>query len=645
MIYAPGMYGIAAPDGNYAAMGTCLALHDASWLISPEITPAQGEQLMFELYFDVRALYVWTPDNVDENDGLILNRINAENMKICVSVEGGEWIVLKDLWDEYGKLGYHEIIDEYPAPEFRKFVLPLDEYAGKKVKIGFCHSFLNNESGHGMFLDAVKVSLPPVEASYELPFGTLFWGMSNDLMAMPSWAIMPYYTEQEWFNTTQSYGPSSWEYMSLSTEDTFTSSERDLITTYNPDYSSDPEATYTMYSFPTLSVTDEAGTTGTYTYAGGDGIVFAGIAAELPSREGPAVQFGMSTFDQGDDVQIYNADFSTPAWGYSPMTADWWTNHYFNGEVGEGDLAEVVANINFFYTNGAPLVIDGVRVAASVECEDDAEFRMDIIPLDEDFVPGDPIATSTVKGSDLIRIDDSYAYFPNTAMICFKFDTPVVVDGFNFIARISGFNSEKVTYYAPLQSYKSVELCYGFSAVKVVSPSTGQEGETMVPTAVFEDLNNSFAMYLDARMPYLVCEDTEFEASADNNVKEFVFDSSYPAEELNVADATGSIPEWLSVEKSGRFGDTKVKVTVLEGADTPATAELTVSAPGVSRTITVKQGAWSGVSQIAGGNAVVTERQWFDISGRRLASEPAAGIYIVKDIRADGSVNVDKIVK
>lgn len=327
------------------------------------------------------------------------------------------------------------------------------------------------------------------------------------------------------------------------------------------------------------------------------------------------------------------------------MTTDWWTNHYFQGEAAEGDVAEVVANINFFYSNGSPLVIDGVRVAASVECQDDAEFRMDIIPLDEEFIPGEPIATSTVKGSDLVRIDDAYAYFPNSVMICFDFDTPVVVDGTNFMARISGFNSDKVTYYAPLQSAKSADLCYGFSALRIASESSGQDAESMVPTAVFEDLYNSFAMYLDARMPYLVCEDNVFEATADNNVKEFLFDSSYPAEELNVADANGSVPEWLSIEKNGRFADTRIKVTVLEGGETPATAELIVSAPGVSRTITVNQGRWSSVSQIADGNANIVERQWFDMSGRRLASEPADGIYIVKLIRANGSVDVCKIVK
>lgn len=213
-------------------MGTCLAdnsgkpqLHEASWLISPEFTPVAGNQLMFDLYFDVRSLYVWTTSGADktvnEEDGLILSRINAENMKVCISVEGGEWIVLKDLWDEYGKLGYWTINDDYATPEFRPFSFSLDEYAGKKVKIGFCHSYLDARGGHGMFLDAVKVGLPPVKAKYSLPSGTLFWGMSNDMQAIGGWAHLPYYT--------------------------------DLSVNFRPDYTDNPEARYSLFTFPTLN--------------------------------------------------------------------------------------------------------------------------------------------------------------------------------------------------------------------------------------------------------------------------------------------------------------------------------------------------------------------------------------------------------
>ncbi len=656
MIFNPSSAygGIASPDGLYSAMGTCMNLHNASWLISPEFTVSEGDQLMFQLYFDVRALYEWTTTgenkNIDEEDGLILNRVNAENMKICISVDGGEWITLQDLWETYGKLGYWEIMYDYELPEFRKFSFPLSEYAGKTVKIGFCHSYLSTDGGHGMFLDAIEVGLPPVEASYSLPFGTLFWGMSNDLQAYASWAMLPYYTDMTWINETIADEGTTWNwtYEPAMGGEAVTSTESDLTTNYTPDYTENPESTYTLFSFPTLTATAPSGSTGAYTYSEEEGAyVFAGIAAELPTRDGGMIQLGLSTFDQADEIQLYNADFSTPAWGRSAMTQDWWTNHYFQGEQQPDDYAKVTSNINFFYSMGAPIVIDGVRVAAVTECDPDAEFKMELVELTEEFEIGTVLATATVKGSDLFVIDESIATYPDQVIIPFTFDTPVVIDGVNFIARLSGFDSDKVSYYAPLQSYKSAPLCYGFSTVEIFSPSMGSTdpGESLIPTAVFEDLNNSFAFYLDARMPYLKCNEDKFEATADQTEKTFEFDSSYSADNLTVADENGTIPEWLNVEKTGQFGNTRIKVSVTEGAETPQTAKLNVTAPGVSHMLTIKQHQASGIGQITENGSQIMERQWFDMTGRRLKSEPSAGAFIVKNLHSNGSVTVEKVIK
>ncbi len=642
----PGMSGIPATDGIYCAFATCFNPHDASWLISPEFTPAEGEQLMFDLYFDVRAMYVWSTQgdnkNIDEEDGLILKRENAENMKICVSVDGGEWIVLKNLWDEFGKLGYWDIIDNYSKPEFRHFIIPMDEYAGKNVKIGFCHQYLNEDYGHGMFLDAVRVSLPPVETSYMLPMGLMFWGITNDMQALYNTAIVPYNAPIKWENTTYAEDLSfNWEYMNVATEQTFNSTMTDLSAIYVPDYSANPEASHTVYSFPTLTATNAAGTSGSFTYAGGDGTIFAGSHPELPARDGGVIKFGMTTFDPADDIQVYNADFSTPAFGYSPMTRDWWTDHYFEGQATEGDTAEITANMNFFYSTGAPIVIEGVRVMSLVECEPDAEFKLEIVTLNEEFVPSDIIATTTLKGSDLVPVDESISPFPETYILHFKFENPVVIDGCNFYVSVSGFNSDKVTYYAPVQSYEPKELCYSFANLHIKSVSQGSEGDSMIPAALENNLV-SYVMALDANYPYLICGDTEFAATEEEPSKTFAFESSYPAEELEIKDADGTLPEWIKIEKSGRYGNTKIKVTVIGGGN-GETADLTVSAPGVSKQLVVKRGAWTGLSDITG--SVAAERQIFDLAGRQLIAEPETGVYIVKTINTDGATSVDKVVK
>lgn len=112
-----------------------------------------------------------------------------------------------------------------------------------------------------------------------------------------------------------------------------------------------------------------------------------------------------------------------------------------------------------------------------------------------------------------------------------------------------------------------------------------------------------------------------------------------------MADASGELPQWIKVEKTGRYGNAILTLTVDNGSDANETASLIVSAPGVSKTIDVKRGIWSGISQIAAGSSAVTASRWFDMSGRRLMSEPESGMCIVERVHADGSVTVEKVVK
>ncbi len=643
----PILSGVTPPDGVYTAFATCFKPHDASWLYSPEFTPKEGEQLMFDLYFDARSLFVWTTEgddkNIDVEDGLILKRENAENMKVCISVDGGEWVELKNLWEDFSKLGYWDIIYDYEYPEFRHFTIDLSEYAGKNVKLGFCHQYLNENFGYGMFLDAVRVSLPPVETSYMLPMGLMFYGITDEMMPMYHSAIVPYNTPLTWPNMTSGEDLSyKWEYSCPTNEGVFTSEEMDLVSSYAPDFSENPDAPYTIYSFPTVSATNEAGTTGTYTYGDGEAFIFAGSHPNLEARDGSVMKFGMTTFDPADDMQVYNADFDLPAYGHCEMSRDWWTNHYFEGTPKEGDYAEITANMNFFYATGSPIVIEGVRVVSSVVCDPDAEFLLEIIGLNDEFVPSELLASASLKGSDLIAVDASFSPYPNTHILSFRFDEPLVVDGKNFIAKVSGFNSDKVTYYAPIQSFEPRELCYAFAELHIVSPSEQQDGRSMIPATGENDGLVSYLMMLDANYPYLNCEESEFAATADQTSKTFNFESSYPAEELEVKDASGKLPEWIEVEKSGRYGNTKLTFTVKSGGSDEE-ANLTVSAPGVSKELVIKRGT-VGVNDITDA-AVVVERQMFDLSGRRLAAEPADGVYIVKTIKADGSTNVEKVVK
>lgn len=655
-IYAPGMSGISAADGYYVAAATCFELHDASWLISPKVKVVANDELMFELYFDVRALYVWDTEGddktVDTEDGLILKRENAENMKVCVREPGGQWQELYNLWDVYGKLGYHEIMDDYEYPEFRPFRISLADYAGKEVEIGFCHSYTNDKYGHGMFLDAVKVGLPPIATTYGLPMNQFFLGISNTWDGAFDTAIAPPYVDRTWPSLVDEPVTSAeWSYVRLADNETFTYTQgpSELVANYTPYYDENPATAITAYSFPTLSVKNDNGATGQYTYANGDGFIFVTASPELPLKDGGTLNYGYATFNLSDDVSIYNVDFDVAGYGYGPTTKEWWTNHYFDGDQQTDDYAEIVSNINFYYDQGTPMVVNGVRVAASVMCDPAAKFKMELIALNDEFVPSEVLATQSITGADLITIDASVAPFPTTKILEFKFDEPVVVEGKNIIAQLTGFNSDKVTYYKPIQSYESSEYCFAFAGLEIYAPSMGHQTPvvSMVPAIDLDtDANCSYLMFLDGCTPWLRADEDSFTASLDRNFKTFDLDSSYPAAELKFSGEDGAeLPAWLKIEPAGQYGDATMKVTVLQGGTAPEQFKLVASAPGVSKTFTINRGVWTGGISSVTTDSPVVARSYFDISGRQLSTEPASGIYMVRTTHADGTTTVTKTVK
>lgn len=652
--YFMGRLGMASFDGLYAAMANCWELHDEAWLISPEIVVAEGDELSYALYFDVRSLYVWKAPYVDDEDGLILDRVNAENIRLCISVDGGEWIELDNLWKTYGDMGYHEIIDDYPTPEFRKFKIDLSEYAGKKVKIGWCHSYTDENGGHGMFLDAVKVSAPQLEAGYDLPLSMTFMGLTSDMSYMPGFGFVPYYTPVIWepnvWGEDYNY---AWSVVDLDGETIGTGSGDEYSTLVTPDYSVAEDANYTMSYFPTIEVSKEGATPGIYTYGDGYAYLFGGGRPAMATRDGGEINFGLTSFDPADGVYTVNADFDTPAWGYNAMTQRWWTDHYMRGEAEADDVVKIINNLNVFMTAGSPMVIDGVTVLGMGRFDDDVEFKMEIVRLGDDFVPADTaVATATLTGAEVTK--DSETDYPyDVCAFEFKFDQPIVVD-YNMVTRFSGFDNDKVEFFAPFQSALPVNSCHGFATQSIYAPSIGGEKvyENMIGIYVIDggygDAMNSFAHVLDATYPYLHGTDNEFSATEAGQQKVITLDSWYDAADLkvSVANAEGdeALPSWLKIEKQGRFGKTEITITadgVVPGDSDQC--DILLSAPGVSYNIHVSQTATAGLNAISTDGTVITGI--YDLTGRSLNAIPASGAYIVKKRDASGNTTTQKYIR
>lgn len=140
--------------------------------------------------------------------------------------------------------------------------------------------------------------------------------------------------------------------------------------------------------------------------------------------------------------------------------------------------------------------------------------------------------------------------------------------------------------------------------------------------------------------------DYEFNASKDGGSKTFDFNVIYYISPEDVVVSEGA--DWIqtSIADANANGvGTQVKIEVAANtADTPRSATVTVSSLAATpKVITVTQ-ATSGIEIVEEAVETVAS-EYYDLQGRKLYNEPANGLFIRKDIKADGSVKSVKVVK
>ena len=629
-------------DGKYMAAINFSDKDQDEWLITPDITVSQGQVLTAHVQFS--PAFLFDMNYVDWDKYEFTEKHIAATLKIMVKPEDGEWEQLKDIADDYWDM----TLDEMLAAEttaFTEFTLSLDKYVGKKVKVGFEYV---GKDGNTMFLDAVSVDYPKLSASYSNPVGTLYWGYDQNFVYLSDGVAMePVFQPLTWTNTTGNDAASySWYYMDATTNDMATYQGTDLTQTYKPDYSSEVTTRNNWFYTPELTASAEGAADGKYKAA--DKYFQAGGHAGY-EEEGKSYTFGLNTCSVLDGLTIMTADSEDPSkaaipiFGHNEETAKWWENYTKNGDDEVNLTAEVDAIINFYYAT-SPTVVDGLCVLAKGQIGENAEFKAEIIPLTDEFVPVDqPLATATCKASD-VKVYESGVQ--SNLALPFKFDTPVAINGKDFtayIVRVSGFNSPDVTYFAPYQSAKADpdELCYGFLDVKRTFEGSEPES-SMVAIANFETADgpcyNSFYMNLDAHLPWLQSDKDEVSFGAEGGSADVALDSYYDASTftLTAVSADGSPATWLQTSASGRYGSTVLSLTA-DKTTTERECTVTVAAPGVSKTFSVKQSPESGITAV-GNSASSPVVGYYSVSGQNINAHnlPKGQVYLVK--HADGRV-------
>ena len=154
-----------APEGyNYALIyyaydydedGNKFDLPQDEWMISPSYTVGTNSTLSFFVGYSPLFLFNVDNSNLDWGKNDFKDRSPSTTLRIYVRSNGGEWVMLKDLHDEWAETPFDELFNNYFNVEFRQLSFDLAEYAGTDVQVAF--QFVGMY-GNTMEIDAFQIT-------------------------------------------------------------------------------------------------------------------------------------------------------------------------------------------------------------------------------------------------------------------------------------------------------------------------------------------------------------------------------------------------------------------------------------------------------------------------------------------------------
>ncbi|MDE6484928.1 MAG: BACON domain-containing protein [Duncaniella sp.] len=637
-------------DGKYY-YGVVYGEDQDEWLISPVVElPDEPKGLFFDINLD--PIWFFNLENVDWDAGVFIGEPEVVfNIIVNVREEGGEWAQLINFADRYKGYSLDDLFMISGGEQLLPQSASLADYAGKKIQVAFQYV---GSDGQSIFIDNIRIGNPKLDAPvYMMPYSTQYWGFTRNLDALNMGvAALPVYTDLMWMSYDYVDGATyTWQYNDPEDTDKWITVEDDdmLFASYGTDYTSEFTTRNNLYYLPKLTVSAPGASSATYQnpanymQMGGkpDFIATASDGSQVMLNMG-LVPFNRVT--EGIGVYTYREDFGTPVlpiFGYSPYVDKFWTDYTFGGQDEEGDGVKLTSILNFVYSSSAPMVVTAADLFAyTQEIGENVEFTCGIYPIDDNFQPmiDTPVAVAKLMGKDITLLSEG-DQSPDLSCLTFEFDKAVVLDDTYqaYVVMVSGFNNPDIAYFCPFQSLypADVPMALGWVCKDITTGGQTRVSYSPMSDPEGEPLYTSFAINLEAWLPWLKCETEELEIG--NNGTTVSLDSYYAGEEFAVA-----APDWAEVTVEGRYGTTTLTVNA-EYSDTAREGEITISAPGVSKTFKLTQPAGTGMSGIneitSGLNGAVDAI--YNLNGQKVSSaSTAAGVYLIK--RASGKV--EKVV-
>ncbi len=457
-------------DGEYCYYINYADKEQDEWMISPEFTPENNMELSY--YITMNLVYLYSTKNLDwfhqTYDG---DKITVYTVQVLIQEEGGDWEILYDYAEAYKDYSFRELIDASNISALQKQTIDLSEYGGKNVKIAFRYLGVD---GDAILIDAIGVGYPTLDnVWYMEPTNSLYWGFSrnSEFWEMPvDIAFYPANTPITWQNMSDEDATYSWQYPEQNATDYATSDDPyELSVSYKAE---EQGLTPKLYDTPILTAVAPERIDAIYRSP----VPYFQIGGK-PSytEEGDQIDFTLFQFpinhlDAGfiDVMDPKQGALSVPVFGYNEFSDKYWLDYSLNGEEPmEGNFSHLIGIGNvYFASEEAPLIVNGMSVYGWGRIWDDAELTATIYALDSelhtDYDTFTVIARTSITGKEVQALDKKeakdYIYLP------FHFDEPAIVQASEehpaFLFMLEGFNSEKVDYFAPLNSHRPNVIGY-----------------------------------------------------------------------------------------------------------------------------------------------------------------------------------------
>lgn len=492
--------------------------------------------------------------------------------------------------------------------------MSLADYAGKTVKIAFRYRNIGDGwAGNSMAIDAVTVTRPQPEAYYQLPYGTLLVGMTNELtVASTSNCLMPAWTPVTWTAESNSTTEQNeWTVYDAQTEGSNILNGN----TVNIEYGySNGEA----YPYPLL--TAKAGDlTHAYSYDVADekagGIYYGGHVPDMKFEGFPDETVLVGNYDY-KHKRLTTPYLDTDAYCFGTAPANVW-----------GTGVTQTAFGNFFPAPAATFTIENVYVTLG-ECDmdADAELTLSIYEVDEyGQLAETPAATATVKGSDITGFGFYQAKFILGAPYAMKGNTLMMVSGFA--------NNDKIRKVAACAQALRNDANHNYAYMMF-----DMNGQTALYSAsqALEDYSSALYFSLDGSFHFLRPEQEIVDLDLASNQVTINFTASSTPDKWWIVDGENTLPigaegtahKWLTVTPAAEGN-------ALNFAAEPAEADRAVTVVlangGDQARVRIRQKGNSGVEAVAAAD------QGVSLNGDIL-TVAGAGSDILTVYSADGRI-------